>query len=173
MCGKGDQADPIGSNYCGVTDESETQYTDEDLMRIECIKRLNLAAQSNSSWFVGCGSHRPHAEFRVPKGFYGTELYPADGPGGDPITVPKWPLPPTGFPWMSGQWRDGDQHDPHLGCPNCTMPMDHQREVRRWRKAAVTWADHTHGEIYKALQALGEEVVNNTIIVFHADHGYR
>jgi len=81
-------------------------------------------------------------------GFYGTELYPANATGGDPITVPKYPNPPTDFPWMSGQWQDGDQRDPALGCPDCVMPLDHQREIRRWRKAAVTWTDHQLGKMH-------------------------
>lgn len=57
-CGEGDMKDPIGSNYCGITEKSETQFTDEDLVLAECVKRLDLAHASGKSWFVGCGNHR-------------------------------------------------------------------------------------------------------------------
>lgn len=66
---------------------------------------------------------------------------------------------------MSGQWQDGDQSDPHLGCPTCVMPLDHQREIRRWRKAAVTWTDHMLGKMYKHMQQLSPEVAAKTIVV--------
>ncbi len=171
-CKDGDVKDPIGSNYCGVTNHSKVKYTDEDLMYDACIKRLKLAVDSGKPFFVGCGGHRPHAPFRVPQGFYGTELYPNSSSGGDPIQPPRFPYPPKNFPWMSGQWQDGDQSDPHLGCPDCIMPADHQREVRRWRKAAVSWADHVHGKIYSFLKELDPAVLSSTIIVFTADHGY-
>jgi len=43
QCGEGDIVDPVGNNYCGVTENSKTPYTDEDLVFTECIKRLDLA----------------------------------------------------------------------------------------------------------------------------------
>jgi len=44
-------------------------------------------------------------------------------------------------------------------------------EYRRWYYAAVTWADHSLGRALAKLEELG--VANNTIVVFHSDHGYQ
>ena len=35
--------------------------------------------------------------------------------------------------------------------------------------AAITWSDHVLGQALKKLEELGQ--INNTIVVFHSDHG--
>lgn len=94
--------DPLG-NYCGITNKSKIKYTDEDmsigegsassyvlnLTDVSGLKRMDLAVQSGKPWWVSIGNHRPHTHYRVPQGFYGTELYP-----GDLVKPPKHP----GFP---------------------------------------------------------------------------
>ena len=142
MCGVGDFMDPNG-NYCGVTPESQTPYTDEDLSVNEGLKRLRLAVASKKPWWVSIGNHRPHTSFRVPKGFYGPELYP---PGPDDVVKPaRFPTAPLGAAWMSGNWQGGDINDPARatgmfqggvadidGCPNCVVPDERAIEYRRW-----------------------------------------
>jgi hypothetical protein len=169
-------------NYCGITENSTLQYTDEDLALEEGLKRMQLAHASGKPWWVSIGVHRPHTTFRVPAGFHGTELYPKNGPGGDVVKPCKNCAAPIGSPWMSGNWQGGDINDPaHStgryqgwptdinGCPNCMIPNERAIEYRRWYYAAVSWSDHKLGEAMAMLDTLG--VADKTITVFHSDHG--
>eukprot|EP00947_MAST-08B_sp_MAST-8B-sp1_P003694 g3694.t1 len=188
------------TNYCRITRNSSIGYTDEDLVLLEGLKRLDAAHASGKPWFVGIGVHRPHWASRLPDGFYGPQVYP-DGNGtttssgmgggsssrtigisggvggagraggGDVVLPPKHPLAPVGAPWMSGNWYGGDYKDPAHGCPSCAVPSARSVEYRRWYYAAVTYADHMLGKALSHLDSLG--VANETIVVFHADHGYQ
>ena len=79
--------------------------------------------------------------------------------------------PPENAPFMSGNWAFGDIKDPSRGCRDCVVPVERSIEYRRHYYAAVTWADHNMGLAIQKVKDLGLE--NNTIIVFHADHGYQ
>lgn len=37
----------------------------------------------------------------------------------------------------------------------------------------VTWADHSLGKAIAKLETFGPAVVQNTIVLFHSDHGYQ
>jgi len=79
--------------------------------------------------------------------------------------------------------------DPDHGCPNCEVPSNRSVMYRRWYYAgkrdtfqyphsyffvsAVTYADHMLGKALERLESYGKDVVENTIVVFHADHGYQ
>lgn len=182
-CHPGDATDEYG-NYCGLTDNSTVPYTDEDLSLAEGLMRIQLAHASKKPWWVSIGNHRPHTHFRVPQGFHGTELYPRDSPGGDPVKPCVNCAAPIGAPWMSGNWQGGDINDPaHStgtyqgwpsdinGCPDCIIPNERAIEYRRWYYAAVSWSDHKLGEAMALLETLN--VVDRTITVFHSDHGWQ
>ena len=148
------------------TTQSAINHTDEDLALAEGLKRMDLAHASGKPWWVSIGVHRPHWPYRLPPGYWGPDLYP-----GDVVVPPKHPDMPTGQPWMAGAFRDWDIQDPAKGCPTCEIPTNRTLEYRRWYYAAVTWADYSLGRALQKLRDLGEE--NNTIVVFHADHGYQ
>eukprot|EP00755_Sulcionema_specki_P014821 Sspe_Gene.57722::Locus_31672_Transcript_1_1_Confidence_1.000_Length_1561::g.57722::m.57722/K01136/IDS; iduronate 2-sulfatase len=164
-CAAGDFEDPL-KNYCGLTDKSERSYTGDEYILEEGLKRLELAAASGKPWWVSIGVHRPHTQYRVPQGFYGTELYP-----NDTVSPPKHRFPPARVPYMAGNWEGGDINDPAHGCPTCVVPDDRAVDYRRWYYAAVTYADHMLGKALVKLEELG--CANNTIVVFHSDHGYQ
>lgn len=162
---EGDICD-VNLNYCAVTNSSYVTYTDEDLVLKEGLARMRAANASGQPWWVGIGVHRPHWPSRLPQGFLGPELYP-----GNVVLPPQHPLSVTNEPFMSGAYRDGDYHNPALGCPDCAAPTADTVEYRRWYYAAVTYADHMLGKALDLLDELG--VRNNTIVLFHADHGYQ
>ena len=162
--GPGDQCDAYG-NYCAVTNASTEQLTDEDLVLREGLARMREAHASGKPWWVGIGVHRPHWPSRLPPRWLGPDVYP------EAPKPPAWPWAVVGEPYMSGAYRDGDYHNPGLGCPNCTAPTADTVEYRRWYYAAVSYADHMLGQALDLLDELG--VRNNTIVVFHADHGYQ
>jgi arylsulfatase A-like enzyme len=167
---KGDKCDvpyPAPANYCEVTPASEVPFTDEELVLKEGMARMLLANASGRPWWVGIGVHRPHWPSRVPPSWAGPVLYPGD------IAPPKWPLGIPSAPYMSGAYRDGDYHNPALGCPNCSAPTADAVEYRRWYYAATTYADHMLGKALQLLTTFGPAVVANTIVFFHSDHGYQ
>lgn len=49
-CHPGDIKDTNG-NYCGITNASTVQYTDEDLVLDEGLKRIRLAHASGKPWY--------------------------------------------------------------------------------------------------------------------------
>lgn len=63
-CSEGDYREP---NYCGLTANSVTNYTDEDLALSEGLHRMDLANASGKPWWVSIGVHRPHTVYRVPQ----------------------------------------------------------------------------------------------------------
>jgi len=177
-CKGGDLCDQY-SNYCQITNKSKIPYTDEDLALAEGLHRMELAAASGKPWWIGIGIHRPHWASRLPNGWYGPQVYPLKsathtGTGtasADVVLPPKHPLAPIGAPYMSGNWHGGDFRDPAHGCPNCSVPAIRSIEYRRWYYAATSYADHMLG---KALDKLDElNATSNTIVLFHADHGYQ
>ena len=160
---QGDPVRDVFMNYCAVTASSRLQYTDEELALKEGLRRMQAGAASGQPWWVGIGIHRPHWPSRLPAGWTGPEVYPT---GVEPPDFPKGiPL----APFMSGGYKDGDYHNPALGCPNCSAPTGDTLEYRRWYYAAVSYADHMLGQALDMLDTLGER--NNTIVLFHSDHG--
>jgi len=186
QCGAGDAADapadvpalPValdyngGANYCGITNESVVNATDESAALGYAMQRLDLAQASGRPWWVSIGiGHRPHISFRVPPGFWGPELYPRGA--GDVVLPPKHPAAVAGSPYMAGNFNGDDFNDAGIGCPNCTVSSRRAVEYRRWYYAAVTWLDHNVGLVLRQLDSYGPDVVARTIVVFHADHGYQ
>ena len=163
---KGDACDPYG-NYCAITNASAIPWTDEDIVLKEGLARMRLANASGRPWWVGIGVHRPHWPSRLPPGWTGPEVYPGD------VAPPKWPRGIALAPYMSGAYQDGDYKNPALGCPNCSAPTPDAVEYRRWYYAAVSYADHMLGQAIALLDELGPAVRDNTIVVFHSDHGYQ
>ena len=163
---KGDACDAYG-NYCAITNASVIPWTDEDIVLKEGLARLQLANASGQPWWIGVGIHRPHWPSRLPVGWTGPEVYPGD------IAPPKWPKGIALAPYMSGAYQDGDYHNPALGCPNCSAPTADTVEYRRWYYAAVSYADHMLGQALSMLDSFGPAVRDNTIVVFHSDHGYQ
>jgi len=165
-CLPGDAADEY-KNFCGVTNASVHQYTDEDLALEAGLARMRAGASSGQPWWVSIGVHRPHWPERLPQGWHGNDVYPSG------VQPPAWPLGIAAAPYMSGAYRDGDAKNPALGCPVCAAPTNDTIEYRRWYYAAVSYTDHMLGKALALLDELGPAVVANTIVVFHSDHGYQ
>eukprot|EP00927_Polykrikos_kofoidii_P074488 TRINITY_DN7048_c0_g1_i1.p1 TRINITY_DN7048_c0_g1~~TRINITY_DN7048_c0_g1_i1.p1 ORF type:complete len:948 (+),score=126.41 TRINITY_DN7048_c0_g1_i1:68-2911(+) len=172
ICRHGDLGDSR-NNFCGITRASAMHETDEEAIMKEGMRRMQIAHDSGKPWWIGIGVHRPHTPYRLPSGFHGDQLYGPRSDGKDVVAMPKHPHAPEGAPSMSGNWAPGDIEDEGLGCRNCLLSMNATLTYRRWYYAAVSWADYSLGLALQKLQELGPEVVNNTIVVFHSDHGYQ
>ena len=167
-CSDGDFID-LNSNYCGITENSTNKLTDEDLALHEGLFRLRMAINSsvetNTPFWVSIGLHRPHVPYRVPKGFWGSELYPYHT-----VNPPVNTAPPVNVPFVSNSWMNGDILDPDKGCGSCIVPTNRSTTYRSWYYASVTYSDHIMGQALSMLNK--SSVANNTIVVFHSDHGY-
>lgn len=81
------------------------------------------------------------------------------------VTVPKYPLPPTGVPPLALHFTDPTVHaDPWKLVSNAT-----NLAARRAYRAAVTGMDRKLGVLLAELETLG--LANTTAIVVHGDHG--
>ena len=76
QCVPGDDAD-VNKNYCGVTNASRIQYTDEELALKEGLRRMQAGHDSGQPWWVGIGIHRPHWPSRLPPGWTGGAFFDA------------------------------------------------------------------------------------------------
>jgi arylsulfatase A-like enzyme len=125
---QGDPVRDVHMNFCAVTNQSHLQYTDEELALKEGLRRMQAGHASGQPWWVGIGIHRPHWPSRLPLGWTGPEVYPTG------VEPPDWPKGIPLAPYMSGAYKDGDYHNPALGCPNCSAPTVDTVEYRRWCK---------------------------------------
>eukprot|EP01060_Flectonema_neradi_P040828 TRINITY_DN9446_c0_g2_i10.p1 TRINITY_DN9446_c0_g2~~TRINITY_DN9446_c0_g2_i10.p1 ORF type:complete len:522 (+),score=72.27 TRINITY_DN9446_c0_g2_i10:42-1607(+) len=155
--------------FCGITPNSTTTLSDEDVILSAGISRIQQAVSSNKPWWVSIGVHRPHVPYRLPEGFYGEQLYP-----NATVAPPAFPEVPNFVPFMSGNWENADQSDDiedsaHY-CAHCVVPKERSVVYRSWYYAAVTYSDHMLGKALAELDRLN--VSNNTIVMFHSDHGY-
>ena len=94
----------------------------------------------------------------VPKEFF--DLYP--DPWQVPVAAHKYP--PVGMPPVA--------FNPTGNCTADTpMPDTYARQARRAYMAAVSYMDSKVGDILQALDESGR--ANDTIVIFHADHGWQ
>jgi arylsulfatase A-like enzyme len=151
---------------CTVTNATLTgNLTGEDVALGMGLYRMQLAHDSGRPWWVSIGVHRPHAPYRAGPGFAALELYPN-------VSGPVHPEVPKDAPYMSGNWQGEDITAAYgVGSPATTVDPAIAIEIRRYYYAAATWCDHMLGKALDKLDELG--VADNTIVVFHGDHGYQ
>jgi uncharacterized sulfatase len=111
-----------------------------------------LEEHKDQPFFIACGFYRPHTPYVAPKKYF--EMYPLDTvemvktPAGDLDDIPE--------PALQSRRRDMDERL--------------QREARQAYFASVTFMDQQVGKVLDALDRL--KLTENTIVVFHSDHGY-
>ena len=115
-------------NYCGA--RSANEPTDDAIITHEGLASMDAAHHSGRPWFVAVGLHRPHAPFRVPLGWWGTQLYPGK------LDPPKYPHAVAKSPYMAGFYQKEAINDENIGCPTCVVPASRTIEYRRWYYAA-------------------------------------
>jgi len=111
-----------------------------------------LEENKNQPFFIACGFYRPHTPYVAPKKYF--EMYPRD----------KLPL---------AEQKEGDLDDipvPALTSRRRDMDEKLTREARQAYFASITFMDQQVGKLLDALERL--KLVDNTIVVFHSDHGY-
>jgi arylsulfatase A-like enzyme len=117
-----------------------------------------LAKKHDKPFFLGCGFHKPHMPWNVPKKWY--DLFPLD----------SIELPPT--------QKDDLADIPPAGQKMANPGGDHAAMLKsgRWKEAvqaylaAVAYMDMNLGRVMDALDRSAHK--DNTIVVFWGDHGW-
>ena len=160
---------PDQFNNKPIQDTSEAEYMIKKLREIAPNARLGL-----QPFFLAYGVHKPHLPFIFPEGYL--DYYPEES-----INEPDNPYAPINMPNMAWSpfgelqsYYDTSKealHIPNLGNINVTYPHKKVKEMRRAYYSALSYADHSLGQLLNELKNLGLE--DNTIIVFWSDHGWQ
>ena len=153
--------------HCAVPDEA---VYDWHLMN-HTVRYLRHAARvrraTGQPFFLLSGFKKPHAPWNVPQRMY--DLYPDTRA----IAPAAHDTLPAGTPLIA--WSDqltvmlANGTEFPYG-PRRPVPRYAAQDTRRAYYAAVSYVDENVGKILDALEAEG--MANDTIVVFHADHGY-
>jgi iduronate 2-sulfatase len=141
----------------------DVNTTDDGLLKLRY-----LADQSKSTgepFFLGVGFRKPHLPWRVPVSYVERYGYPHSIPLPQYGTLDR-SVPPVAFhmPFVINKKGYGFV-DPWTPVPNKTV-----QTLRLYYYAAVDWFDTMIGRMIDDIDALG--LTENTVIVFHADHGW-
>ncbi len=154
---------PNASNvWCSIPSDAETE--DAQILA-EAKRRLGIISKLDRPFFLAVGFHKPHTPYRSPQQYF--DLYPP----ADQLPVAnqsKFPKDVTGLGWF--QCLAENAAYPIAG-PFQPYNKTVQQELRRAYYAAVSFTDDNIGKLLKALD--DEGVADNTLVVFHADHGYQ
>jgi len=160
---------PHGSEGGGHCVKKDSDIYDWHL-KGETLAYLKHAAanhkQTGQPFFVVSGYRKPHAPWEAPQRCY--DLYNVSS-----IPVAKNKVLPKNAPlvaWsqqLAVKLENGTTfpYSPHTPVPDWVA-----QDQRRAYYACVSYTDEHVGELLAALDETG--VRNNTIVVFHADHGY-
>ena len=152
------------STFCVNTTAAEAE--DGSTMRLT-IAHLARAKKEDKPFYIGCGFHRPHAAY------ISTEEHWATYEGKE-ITAAKHRSMHPSVPQIAmivnfGIGLENGSHYPWNPI-DTPVPVEVQLEVRRHYYAAISWMDELVGGVLGAVDSAG--FTDNTVIIFHADHGY-
>ena len=134
------------------------------------MQHMRYAAQHRDTpFFLGIGFHKPHLSWRYPEEFL--QHYTNESN----IQVAKHRMTPKGMPMVAfhncmppGRYSDLTNYTYNISVP---YPVEVQQHLRQGYYAAVSYMDSLVGEVLNELESLG--LSNNTIVAFHADHGWQ
>ncbi|XP_060688001.1 iduronate 2-sulfatase isoform X1 [Hemiscyllium ocellatum] len=166
---KGPDGQKHANLVCPVDVEEMREHTLPDIQSTEeAIRLLKKLKGTENPFLLAVGYHKPHIPLKYPQEFL--KLYPRDKIplALDPKIPPK--LPPVAYnPWTDLRKRD-DVMALNLSFPYGPIPDDFQVLIRQSYFAAVSYMDTQVGQLLNALDE--QELANNTIIIFTADHGW-
>ena len=155
-----------GGGHCVQKDGEIYDYH----LRLKAIEYLqyatNTSAKDGRPWYLMVGFRKPHAPWQAPQRMY--DLYDESK-----IEIAKHKTLPIGtnqIAWsnqLSVQLENGTgfRYDPYNAVPDWVM-----RDQRHAYYASVSYVDEHIGYILETL-AQSPHQEDNTVILFHADHG--
>ncbi|XP_075212535.1 iduronate 2-sulfatase isoform X2 [Lycorma delicatula] len=123
---------------------------------------------SNKSFFLAVGFHKPHVPLKYPKRYI--DFHPLEN-----VTLPKNRFLPYGMPTVAwNPWTDLRERE---DIANLNLKFPYERIPDSWAKliiqsyyAAVSYVDDLIGQLVLTLQK--EDLYEDTIIVLIGDHGW-
>ena len=151
----GKQPQDMGGTLSWLAADGTDRDQTDGIGAVEAVKLLEQYSAHDKPFYLAVGFYRPHTPYVAPKAYY--EKYPLEE-----IKVPKvaenlndlFPAPALSA-----------QKAVHLA-----MDDELKRRALQAYAAATTFMDAQVGYVVDALERLG--MADNTIIVFHSDHGY-
>ncbi|MCA9263183.1 MAG: sulfatase [Planctomycetales bacterium] len=129
--------------------------------------QIRALAQGDQPFFLAVGFTKPHLPFVAPKKYW--DLYQRDT-----FALPDNRGFPPGYP-LYARNRDAGELRQYSDIPNEGTPADFPNELNQrlihGYYACVSYLDRNVGVLLDALQEAN--VVDNTIVVFWADHGWK
>ena len=140
-----------------------------DTLHTAMAQTRAIPAGVKRPFYIMAGFRRPHRDFYVHRKYW--DLYPpqeqiavaADAIQTRDPSQPEIAFHPAGVTLANGTTVPGNADKP--------WPKSVQQWFRRGYYAAVSQTDACIGLVLDALQGYGQEVVQNTIVIAHADHG--
>eukprot|EP00750_Incisomonas_marina_P019135 INCI3228.2.p1 GENE.INCI3228.2~~INCI3228.2.p1 ORF type:complete len:351 (-),score=33.51 INCI3228.2:717-1769(-) len=155
-----------GGGHCILPDDRIWDYQ----LRTASVDALNFAAETykntSTPFFLMTGFRDPHAPWAAPQRMY--DLYNESA-----IAVPESQVLGTGTPliaWshcLSVQLANGTRFPFSYDSPVPDWVMQNQRHAYY---SAISYVDEHVGVLLGTLEE--QNIVDNTIVIFHADHGY-
>eukprot|EP00041_Stephanoeca_diplocostata_P018983 m.402447 g.402447 ORF g.402447 m.402447 type:complete len:633 (-) comp21178_c0_seq8:277-2175(-) len=155
-----------GGGHCMQTDDQIYDYH----LRLNTIDYLQYATNKSKAtgrpFYVMCGFRKPHAPWQYPQRMW--DLYNESA-----IAIAEHKVLPTGTPLFAWSRQLSVQLENGTGFPyNATSPVPDwvMRDQRHAYYASISYVDEHVGAILETLDASGLQ--DNTVVLFHADHGY-
>ena len=145
----------LGATLSWLPAEGKDSEQTDGLSAVAAIQQLEAAKKSGKPFYLAVGFFRPHTPYVAPKKYF--DLYPTDK-----IVLPVVPVNlATMFPApaLSVQRK-----------VEVEMSDELKRKAIQAYLASISFMDACVGELLEALDRLN--LADNTIIVFHSDHGY-
>jgi arylsulfatase A-like enzyme len=125
------------------------------------------AKKEGKHFYIGCGFHRPHAAYISTEDawsrYSGANISAAAHRTMHPSVPSVAMIVNFGIGLENGSHYPWDPR-------SMPVPVEVQLAVRRHYYSAITWMDSLVGEVLASLDEHG--FTNNTVVIFHADHGY-
>ena len=180
---------PLNASYSwwSFQDYQDNQLPDGDIAdnAVSVLQQLkkNQTKGDDRPFFLAVGFHKPHLPFFAPSKYF--DMYP---PASE-IKLPANPVPPVDMPpiafGLGGHtttYSDTKKLFPNwtkchsnanysLTSPDCRMPDEQTRLLRKAYYACVSYTDAQVGRVVKELETQG--FADDTVIVLWADHGWQ
>lgn len=175
ICLNGDPAEEHNEKgkrtLCIADVRKEDSVLSDQRVRDSCVQQLRLAANFSARagskyrfFFIGCGFHKPHVPWTVPKEFF--DVLPLQV-GAYPLA--EHPYAPTGMPPIA--WHEpGDVGGMNQSFNGTSGNETRARLYRRSYDAAIAYTDYNIGRVIEELDAL--HLANDTLVVLFGDHGW-
>jgi iduronate 2-sulfatase len=142
-------------------DGPDEAYPDALVAR-DAVATLAELAKSEKPWFFAVGFFKPHLPFAAPKRYF--DLHSAGIPDLDPAIAAKrtWP----------SNWHNSGEFRKNYAHPGGRDPDTHPGYARELRQAYAATVSYVDAQVGRVLDALGEDGMENTIVVVWSDHGF-